>query len=74
MSQRRYLGVTQQQGKVSEAVQLQSECVLRLALLSEVPPSFLLDSGVPKCQCCHSEMVNLQLQGAELFAGRLRGE
>ena len=57
-------------------MQLESKCGLRLylALLSEVPPSFLLESEVPKCQCCRSEMVNLQGQGAELFAGRFWGE
>lgn len=55
-----------------EAVQLESNCVLHLYLapLSEVPPTFLLDSEVPKCQC-HSEAVNLPIQGAELFAGGL---
>lgn len=43
-------------------------------MLSETPPTFLLDSEVPKCQCCHVEMGNLWIQGARLFAARLWGE
>lgn len=54
-------------------MELESKCVLclYLALLSEVPPSFWLDLEVLRCQCCHSEVVDLQIQGAKLFAGRL---